>query len=434
MLKRLFSSPSGTYLRSGPARGSSLLRLLGGTIACCGAVFGLAACGSGGSGGSGSGGGSGPIVIGASISQTGDFSSDGNFVRQAYQLWADQVNAQGGLLGRKVVMKFVNDASSTEQVVTNYQNLISGDHVNLVFGPFSSLLTIPSSEIASRYGYAFVEPAGGSQVVFTRGLKNVFEAEPEAGYQDMEVFGRWLLSLPPSERPKTAAYVSEQDPFIAPEVTALRKVLEAGGVKTLYNQTYPIESPDYSPLALAVSNTHADVAVLGVNIPDGTAFTKDFIQQNYNPKAIIYANGPDQGTSWVNKVGQHNLGGMAAPIGWLPTLGTYGNAQMVHAYLKKYGGTAAGMSNDVSEAYSVGQVIQQAVEKAHSLDNAKIIAALHSGMVFKTVQGNFGFNSIGEPTGSMFLGQWSGGKWQRVYPPAAAQTQPVYPKPAWGSS
>jgi branched-chain amino acid transport system substrate-binding protein len=414
-------------------------------ITCGAASLAIAACGGsssgsspgapGGGGGGGSaasgGSGKGPIVIGASISQTGDFSSDGNFVKQAYQLWADQVNSQGGLLGRKVEMKFVNDASSTQQVVTNYQTLISSDHVNLVFGPFSSLLTIPSSEIASRYGYAFVEPAGGSQEVFTRGLHNVFEAEPQAGYKDMTVFGHWLLSLPAGQRPKTAAYVSEQDPFIGPEVEALKNVLQAGGVKTVYNQTYPIENPDYSPLALAIANTKADVAALGVNIPDGTAFTRDFIQQDYNPKAIIYANGPDQGTTWISKVGQNNLNGMTAPIAWLPQLNTYGNKQMVAGYLKKYGGNAAGMSGDVAEAYSVGQVIQQAAEAAHSVSNAALIKALHS-MTFKTVQGNFAFNKLGEPTGSLFLGQWVNHKWVRVYPPAAAQAKPIYPKPAWG--
>jgi ABC-type branched-subunit amino acid transport system substrate-binding protein len=70
------------------------------------------------------------------------------------------VNARGGLLGRKIQLKFVDDASSTQQVVTNYQNLISRDRVDLTFGPFSSLLTIPASEIASRHGYAFPEPAG----------------------------------------------------------------------------------------------------------------------------------------------------------------------------------------------------------------------------------------------------------------------------------
>lgn len=411
--------------------------------ACVAGVLALAACGSsqsgsgsaGGSSGSSGGSGSGkPIVIGVSLSETGDFSDSGKANKQGYTLWANQVNAHGGLLGRKVQMKFVNDGSSAQQVVSNYQTLISGDHVNLVFGPFSSLLTIPSSEVAARYGYAFVEPAGGSKEVFTRGLHNIFEAEPQAGYQDLLTYGRWLLSLPASERPKTAAYLSEQDPFLAPEVTALRKQLEAAGVKTLYNQTYPTENPDYSSLALAMAHTKADVAVLGVVVSDGVALTKGLIEDHYSPKAMLYTSGPDQGEEWVSKVGKQNVGGMANPIGWLPTVSTFGNKQFVQAYVQKYGGNVEGVPTDAAEAYSVGQVVQQAVEAAHSVDNAKVLSVLHSGRSFKTIQGNFSFNAAGEPQGSIFVGQWVNGHFERVYPPAFAQTKPLYPKPAWGKS
>src|SRR5215468_2992194 len=121
-------------------------------------ALGIAACANQGSSNPGSGK---PLVIGISVSLNGDFSGDGKALEQGYQLWADDVNAKGGLLGRKVQLKFVDDSSSTQQVVTNYTDLITRDKVDLTFGPFSSLLTIPSSAVASRYGYAFPEPAGG---------------------------------------------------------------------------------------------------------------------------------------------------------------------------------------------------------------------------------------------------------------------------------
>ena len=102
-----------------------------------------------------------PLVIGASVSLTGDFADSGKAVKAGYDLWAATVNAKGGVLGRKVQVKIVDDTSSPTQVVTNYQNLINRDKVDLVFGPFSSLLTVPASQVAKRYGYAFLEPAGG---------------------------------------------------------------------------------------------------------------------------------------------------------------------------------------------------------------------------------------------------------------------------------
>src|SRR5256886_13342336 len=120
----------------------------------------LSACGTSG-GTSGSPPASTPITIGVSVSLSGDFSGDGKALQQGYDLWAQDVNAKGGLLGHKVTMKYVDDASSTQQVVTNYQALITQDKAALVFGPFSSLLTIPASAVTDRYGYAFPEPAGG---------------------------------------------------------------------------------------------------------------------------------------------------------------------------------------------------------------------------------------------------------------------------------
>jgi branched-chain amino acid transport system substrate-binding protein len=106
----------------------------------------------------------GPITIGVSLSLTGssasDFSADGRAFERGYELWSKDVNADGGLLGRQVKLRIVNDGSSPEQAVTNYQTLIGSDHVNLIFGAFSSVLTTPASTVAARYGMALVEAVG----------------------------------------------------------------------------------------------------------------------------------------------------------------------------------------------------------------------------------------------------------------------------------
>ena len=107
-----------------------------------------------------------PITIGASLSLTGDFSADGQAFQQGYELWVKDVNAAGGILGRQVKLTILDDKSDPNQVVTNYQTLINTDHVDLTFGPFSSLLTAPASAVAARNGYAFVEGAGGAPSVF----------------------------------------------------------------------------------------------------------------------------------------------------------------------------------------------------------------------------------------------------------------------------
>src|SRR5580693_7550167 len=204
-----------------------------------------------------------PITIGVSVSLTGDFSGDGKALVQGYLLWAQDENAKGGLLGHHVTMKYVDDASSTTQVVTNYQNLITQDKVALVFGPFSSLLTIPASTVTNRFGYAFPEPAGGGPSVFPRGIHSLFFVQPAPVEDNLVSFTQWVLSLPASQRPATAAYSTEDDPFTQPQVDKARALLEAGGIKTLSYKVYPAESTDFGPLAQQVIQANADIVILG---------------------------------------------------------------------------------------------------------------------------------------------------------------------------
>jgi branched-chain amino acid transport system substrate-binding protein len=143
----------------------------------------------------------GPIKIGISLSLSGDFSDPGKFAMQGYKLWAKIVNAHGGILGRKVTLSIKDDASSPTQAATNYQNFITKDRVDLVFGPFSTLLTAPSAAVASRYGYAFIEPAGGGPAVFDQKLHNVFFTQPAPIVESGDVFVQWVLSLPKAKRP-----------------------------------------------------------------------------------------------------------------------------------------------------------------------------------------------------------------------------------------
>jgi branched-chain amino acid transport system substrate-binding protein len=397
------------------------------------AVVTLAACGSSSSGGSGKSSGSGPITIGASLSLSGDFAADGQAFERGYQLWAADQNRQGGLLGHKVKLDVLSDSSSPSQVVSNYQKLIGSNTDQLVFGPFSSLLTVPAARIASRYGYAFVEGAGGAPSVFGNGLKNVFDVSIPIK-NNLVTFAQWVASLPASQRPKTAAYATVDDPFTQPQLPLAEKILQAAGVKTVLSKVFPEEVTDYTAIAGQVASTHADVVVLGsVDVPTVSAFTHAFVQQHYNPKAFIATAGPDQGAQFVKAVGAGNENGIFVPNGWFGGFKKADSEQMVKEYIAKYGGTPSEVNADVAEAYSVGQVIAQAVQATHGFDNQKIIAYLHSGVTFNSVQGPVKFDSLGENTSQKTLTfQWQNGTLVQSIPTATAGSHaPLYPKPAW---
>jgi branched-chain amino acid transport system substrate-binding protein len=181
-----------------------------------------------------------------------------------------------------------------------------------------------------------------------------------------------------------------------------------------------------------VAHSGADVAILGTLLPDVKTEVAEFKKYNYNPKAMIATAGPDAGQDFVTTVGgTHYTEGFFVPNGWYPTSNTYQNSAMVSAYLNTYGGTADQINADVAEAFSVGQLVQQAAEKINSIDNAKLIQELHSTDVFNTVQGTVQFDSAGENLQAIaYLFQWQGGQFISVYPYSNAAENPEYPRPA----
>ncbi len=352
-----------------------------------------------------------PITIGASLSLTGDFSADGQAFERGYQLWAADVNAKGGILGRPVTLKILNDNSSPTQVATNYQTLFAQDKVDLAFGPFSSLLTTPSASVAARYGFALVEGAGGAPSVFQSPANmsdhNVFDVSLPIE-DEMLPFVSWIASMPASQRPKTAAYPMADDPFADPPVQLAQQKLQALGVKTVYSKIFPEEVADYKAPADQVAATGAQVVVLGsTDVPTVAAFMQAFEQQHYNPKMFIAAAGPDQGAAFVSVVGKGNATGMMVPNGWYPGYANPASQAMVNEYVAKYGGSPSDVNADVAEAYSVGQVMDAAVTSTGGTDNAKIITYLHSGVTINTVQGPVKFDSLGQnSSAAAFTFQW----------------------------
>jgi branched-chain amino acid transport system substrate-binding protein len=382
-----------------------------------------------------------PITIGASLSLTGDFSADGQAFQRGYELWASDVNKNGGLLGRQVKLTILNDNSSPTQVATNYTTLFSSDHVELAFGPFSSLLTTPSASVAAHYGYALVEGAGGAPTVFASpanlSAHNVFDVSLPIE-DEMIPFVNWVASLPPSERPKTAAYPMADDPFADPPVQLAQQKLQALGVKTVYSKIFPAETASYKPAADQVAATGAQAVLLGsTDVPTVAAFMQAFEQQHYNPKMFICAAGPDQGAAFTSAVGKANATGMMVPNGWYPGYANPESQAMVNEYVAKYGGTPSDINADVAEAYSVGQVMAQAVKGTGGTDNAKIISYLHSGVTISTVQGPVRFDNFGKnSSAAAFTFQWqsSGTAFNQVLPVSAAGSVAIInPKPNWSS-
>lgn len=369
----------------------------------------LAACSGLGTGSTpGSGGAAGPsgkpILVGMSLSMTGGFSADGHACLRGFQLWRDDVNSHGGLLGRPVKLVYLNDNSDPGTAAKDYTQLITQDHVDLLLGPFSSLLTKPAGTVANKYHYAFVEGSGSAPSVFQMGLPNLFGVSAAVANQ-MVPFAQWVEKLPATQRPKTAAYVMVDDPFADPPITTIIPRLAAAGVQTVYNNsgqagsTAKLIEPDaktglVSPAALkaaadTIAAKHPQVVLIGsVDVPTVSAFINEFRAQHYSPQILLASAGPDQGQAFLNAISPAaNADGIMVPDGWYGGFPDALSHVMVQEYIAKYGGTASDINADVAEAYSAGQVMAFAVQNVGSLDQAKIIRFLHGNINVDTVQG-----------------------------------------------
>jgi branched-chain amino acid transport system substrate-binding protein len=376
-----------------------------------------------------------PVTIGYSVSLTGDFASDGKAVQQGYELWRDSINLRGGLLGRPVQLKVYDDGSDTGRASADYKRLIETDHVDLLLGPFSTKMTVPTMHVADQYDYAFVGGAGNGKKAFTQTLqnKNFFMASLPSETA-LDSFSQFLLSLPFDSRPKTVAYVAVDDPFAGPQVSYAKGILSKGGLKTVFNEpAFSSDLKDVSPIAKQVAASHADVVVFGtVGLDYAVTFIKTFTEQNYNPKAFIATSGPDEGAAFTKAVGIKAAQGTFVPnSGWYPGVNTFQSAQFVREYIAKYGGNVDDINSGTVQGYSAGQVLEQAVTQAKSLDNKTLIKTLHDG-TFNNLFGPVKFDDQGKNTlGVSYLFQWQAGKLIPVYPDSQAQANPEYPKSAW---
>ena len=412
-------------------------RFLALTAVAAAAAMVVAACSSSSSSSSGTGGTTkAPIVIGTSLSLTGDFSVDGQAFQRGYNLWVQDINKSGGLLGHKVTLKVLNDGSDPTTVASNYTQLISADHAAFVFGPFSTLLTSTAAPVAARNHYAFIEGAGGGQLVFSLKLPNLFAVSPVVADQ-LIPFAQWVAALPASQRPKTAAYPMVTDPFAVPMVQNAQAILAKAGIKTVYSKIFPAENPAYKAGADAMAAMKPDMVVIGSpDVPGVQAVMQALMQQHFTPKILAASAGPDQGAAFLSAIGgAKNATGTMVPNGWYAGMQNPLSTAFVQAYIAKYGGTPATINADAAEAYSVGETLAAAVKATNSLSNARIITYLHSGATVQTVQGPAQFNSIGQNVvASHFIFQWqTGAKFVQVLPTTAPGSVPIVnPKPAWG--
>ena len=387
-----------------------------------------AACGDDG-GGSGSGEETDePIRIGASLPLTGDFAQPGNAANQGYEIWQDMINEDGGLLGRDVELVIVDDASDQNTVVNDYNRLISQEQVDLLLGTFSSLLNLPASAVAERNRMVYVEPAGGAPEIFERGFQYLFYAQPATAPHQADIFVDYIESLPENERPQTAAYPTQDDPFTKPVIDTIQSELEGLGIETVYTSVYPPETSNFDTIANTISQEDADLVAQGAVFEDGVGLIRSMQKADYNPSILFQTSAPSNSTQYSEAIGEANTEGVFYTVSWSAEADYPLNQEFVAAYDEKFGGEPP---EDAADAFAAAQVLQAAVEEVGEIDQDAIADYLRGNPV-ETILGELTWDETGAPQSAFILAQWQSGAPEVVLPEEVATVDEIIsPKPDW---
>ena len=373
------------------------------------------------------------IIVGISEPLTGDKSDIGTNSDNGYKVWENVVNSHGGLNGRHVKIIQYDNNSLADTAVSQYQKLVTVDNADVLLGPVSSALVIPTEAVAAQYNKIFVEGTGGSPQVFARNFTNVFFVQPATVEHQADPLVSWIQSLPAAQRPTVAGYPTNDDPFAQAVVDTVQKAFEAMGIKTGYKQTYPPTQTDFTSIGTQMKAAGVDILVQGsVADQDAAGAVLGYSQVGFQPKVSYFASGPDSSSTWLQLIAAKSEGTMTS-LDWLQESTVPGNKEFVDTYLKLFPNKDNVVPAEAAEAYAAGEVLATAIKTTGGVDNAKLITWLHANKV-QSIEGNFGWDAAGRPQGGSFdLIQWQQGHLNIVWPSAVATggTTPTFPKPSW---
>lgn len=374
----------------------------------------VAGCGSAGGGGGGSGGGSGegPINIGLTITKTGNEAGPATFELQGYELAVREINASGGLLGRRVKLTSHDDQGDASVAVKRYQRFTSSDDIDLLLGPYQTDLVAAIGPIVSRA--KMVTVTLGANVPQYRQYPYLVQGITQTGN-----YMNPVVDLAAAKGYKTMALLVQDTQFPRKLAEGVVKAAKAKGIRIVFNETYPADTTNFTPLVLKAARSHPDVILGATYVADSIGIVKAARAQGVNAKMFAFSIGPVE-PEFQQSLGKSAEGILGSTL-WFPTLPTKGNDDFVKAFKKKFGREP---DYHAAVAYSAMRTLAAAVEKVGSLDQDAIRKTLIT-MKRPTVVGTFDVNSDRIQVGyGAYALQWQNGDQELVWP-KKDQTKPV---------
>jgi branched-chain amino acid transport system substrate-binding protein len=338
-----------------------------------------------------------PIKIGFSVSLTGGLASAGKAHLLSKQIWAEEINAKGGLLGRPVKLVYYDDQTNAATVPGIYAKLMDIDKVDLLMGAATNLIVAAMPQIMERKRLVMVLVALGSNAEFKypRYFQSApFGPDPKGVLSN--AFFEVAKTLDPA--PKTVALVGADAEFSNNVLIGARENAKRLGLQIVYDRSYPPSTVDYTPVVRGIKAANPDVVLLASYPPDSVGMVRAATEVGLKAQlfggamvGMQFASLMTQLSEKLNRVVNYHF--------FVPSPKM--NFPGIEAFLAKYQSRAKDAGTDPLGfyqppfAYAALQVLEQAVKATGSLDDEKLAAYIHAN-AFDTIVGQIKFDELGE--------------------------------------
>lgn len=365
-----------------------------------------------------------PVRIGYAIARTGAWSIGAQTTQEPnYIMWAEQVNAAGGLnvkgKKRKVELVGFDDRSEAETVVRTYEKLMGSDKVDLILPPWSTGANFAMMPLIQKYGYPMIAPTATGRKLLS--MKNpYFFAILQQPDRMMDALAEFLKA----RNTATAAMIYVDDLFGLEQSGALEQAFKEKGIKIVEKKSYPLGVKDLKPVLNDIKTKNPDAFIALSYPPDTFLITAQAREIAFNPKAFYTA----VGTAFAFY--RDKLGPTVEGVMGLGTLNP-NSSPAAKAYFEAHIARHKKEPDRWASAHSWAalQVMEQAVAKA-GLDRKALRDAIANGE-FDTVIGKVRFKNGENVATPGVVSQWQGKEFEVVWPPDRATAPALFPKPSW---
>jgi branched-chain amino acid transport system substrate-binding protein len=341
-----------------------------------------------------------PITIGFGMALTGNIAANGRAALIAMKLWEEDINAEGGLLGRPVKLVYYDDQSTPSNVPGLYTKLLDVDKVDLVISGYGTNVTVPAMPVVMAHDRMFMTLfalAVNADFKYGR-FFGMIPAGPSADAK--QAFSKGFFDIAKAMNPpvKRLAIVGADAEASRNSVEGALANVKNTGLEIVYNKSYPPTTADYSPIVRAIQASNPDVVYVASYPADSVGLVNALHEVGMKARLVGGSMVGLQTTSIKTQLGP-KLNGLVVYNFWVPTPQTL-NPE-ISAFLARYQSQAAKEGVDLLGyylppfAYAEMQVLGEAVKGAGTLDQDKLTAYLHSRS-FHTILGDISFGADGD--------------------------------------